>query len=184
MSEITVAIRYAKALIDLATEQKALEEVNNDMDFFIHTIKANPQLNAVLANPIIYHDKKIKILEGIFGGKVNKITIEFFKLMVNKSRAEILYPAALEFVNQYDLKKNIVKASVVSATELSDANKKTIIAEIERSTKGTVKLSTRIDASLIGGFVLTVGDEQIDTSISSSLAKLKREFAHRVVEVK
>src|ERR1700744_5680406 len=98
MSEITEAIRYAKALIDLAAEQKALEEVNNDMDFFIHTIKANPQLNAVLANPIIYHDKKIKILEGIFGGKVHKVTIEFFKLMVNKSRAEILYPAALEFV--------------------------------------------------------------------------------------
>jgi F-type H+-transporting ATPase subunit delta len=181
MSEITVAIRYAKALIDLATEQKALEAVNKDMELFIHTVKANPQLNAVLGNPIIYHDKKIKILDGIFADKVSKVTILFFNLMVNKSRADILYPAALEFVNQYDLVKNITNASVVSATELSEANKKTIIAEIEALTKGTVKLSTRVNPDLIGGFVLTVGDTQVDTSISSSLAKLKKEFAHSAI---
>jgi len=181
MSEVTVAIRYAKALIDLATEQKALESVHKDMDLFVHTIKANPELNAVLANPIIYHDKKIKILAGIFGDKVSKVTIGFFNLMVNKSRAEIIYPAALEFVNQYDVVKNITTATVISATELSAANKKTIIAEIEAETKGTVKLIARVDPNLIGGFVLTVGDRQIDTSISNSLARLKAEFAQVVI---
>ena len=182
MSEITVAIRYAKALIDLATEQKALEAVHKDMELFVHTIKANPQLNAVLANPIIYHDKKVKILAGIFGEKVSKVTISFFNLMVNKSRAEIIYPAALEFINQYDLVKNITTATVVSATELSEANKQTIIAEIQAETKGTVKLITKVDPSLIGGFVLTVGDRQIDTSISNSLARLKAEFAQVVID--
>jgi F-type H+-transporting ATPase subunit delta len=182
MSEITVAIRYAKSLIDLATEQNVLEEVNNDMDFFVRTIKENPQLNAVLANPIIYHDKKVHILDDIFAKKVNALTTAFFKLMVNKSRAEVLYPAAVEFINQYDLKKNITKAAVESATPLSEENKKTIIAEIERSTGGTVKLSTKVNPLLIGGFVLTVGDKQVDTSISSSLARLKKEFGHSAVK--
>jgi F-type H+-transporting ATPase subunit delta len=182
MSEITVATRYAKALIDLATDQNALEAINKDMDFFVHTIKANPQLNAVLANPIIYHDKKIKILENIFGDKVHKVTIEFFKIMVNKARAQILYAAALEFVNQYDVKKNITKATVVSAAELTEKNKETIIAEIEKATRGTVKLSTKVDPSLIGGFILTVGDRQVDTSLSSSLARLKKQFAQNVAK--
>ena len=180
MSEITVAIRYAKALIDLAIEQKALEKVKDDMELFVHTIKANPELHAVLANPIIHHDKKVKILDAIFGDKVSKVTILFFNLMVNKSRAEIIYPAALEFVNQYDVIKNITIATVVSATELSAANKKTIITEIEADTKGTVKLVTKVDPNLIGGFILTVGDRQLDTSISSSLSKLKKEFAQVV----
>jgi F-type H+-transporting ATPase subunit delta len=103
--------------------------------------------------------------------------------MVNKSHSEILYPAALEFVNQYDRVKNITKATVVSASELSAANKNTIIAEIEALTKGTVKLTAKVDPELIGGFVLTVGDMQVDTSISNSLAKLKRDFAHRVITV-
>ncbi|WP_461451126.1 ATP synthase F1 subunit delta [Mucilaginibacter sp.] len=181
MSEITVAIRYAKSIIDLAIEQKALEQVNNDMEFFIRTIKANSELNAVLVNPIIYHDKKINILEAIFNGKVSPVTMAFFKLMVNKNRAEVLYPAALEFVNQYDVINNIVKATVVSATELSEANKKTIIADVQASTKGTVILTTKVDPALIGGFILTVGDMQVDTSISSSLTKLKKEFSQAAI---
>jgi len=181
MSEITVAIRYAKSLIDLAVEQKALEAVNADMEFFVRTIKANSELKAVLENPIIYHDKKISVLDAIFGGKVSPVTIAFFKLMVNKNRAEVLYPAALEFINQYDVINNITQATVVSAAELSEANKKTIIAEIEASTKGTVILTAKVDPALIGGFILTVGDRQVDTSISSSLTKLKKEFSQAAV---
>jgi F-type H+-transporting ATPase subunit delta len=182
MSEVTVAIRYAKSLIDLAGEQKALEAVNNDMEFFLHTLKANPQLAAVLANPIIYHDKKVKILDGLFGGKVNKITISFFNIMINKGRAEVLQAAAHEVINQYDVKKNIIRATVVSATPLTEANKKTIIAGIEESTKGTVKLTEKVNPELIGGFIITVGDTQIDTSIAGSLAKLKKEFAHGIAK--
>jgi F-type H+-transporting ATPase subunit delta len=181
MSEITVAIRYAKSLIDLAVEQKALEAVNADMEFFVRTIKANSELKAVLENPIIYHDKKISVLDAIFGGKVSPVTIAFFKLMVNKNRAEVLYPAALEFINQYDVINNITQATVVSAAELSEANKKTITAEIEASTKGTVILTAKVDPALIGGFILTVGDRQVDTSISSSLTKLKKEFSQAAV---
>jgi F-type H+-transporting ATPase subunit delta len=181
MSEITVAIRYAKSLIDLSVEQKALEAVNADMEFFVRTIKANSELKAVLENPIIYHDKKIGVLDAIFGGKVSPVTIAFFKLMVNKNRAEVLYPAALEVINQYDVINNITKATVVSAAELSEANKKTIVAEIEASTKGTVILTAKVDPALIGGFILTVGDLQVDTSISSSLTKLKKEFSQAAV---
>ena len=177
MQNPRLATRYAKSLIDLAEENKSLEEVNKDMEFFLRTLKANPQLVAVLANPIIYHDKKVKILDALFGGKVNKVTISFFNIMINKGRAEILMAAAHEFINQYDVIKNIVSASVVSATPLSEANKKTIIADIEKTTKGTVKLTVKVDPSLIGGFIITVGDKQIDTSIAGNLAKLKKDFA-------
>ncbi|MDB5009724.1 MAG: synthase subunit delta, partial [Mucilaginibacter sp.] len=75
MSELTVASRYAKSLIDLAQEQKVLDEINNDMVFFLHTLKANPQLSAVLGNPIISHTKKLNILTDIFASRVNKLSI-------------------------------------------------------------------------------------------------------------
>jgi F-type H+-transporting ATPase subunit delta len=67
---------------------------------------------------------------------------------------------------------------------MSDANKKSMIADIQAATGGTVKLEAKVDANLIGGFVLTVGDRQIDTSIASDLNKLKKEFAHRIIPVK
>ncbi|MBV8390710.1 MAG: ATP synthase F1 subunit delta [Mucilaginibacter sp.] len=180
MSELTVATRYAKSLIDLAVEQKSLEEIKKDMVFFSQTLRANYQLQAVLANPIVAHGKKIKILEAVFGKNVSKVTDSFFKIMINKSRSEILYATSKEFINQYNVIKHIVRAYVTSATPLSEENKKKIVAELEAATKGTIELHTKVDPKLIGGFVLTVGDMQVDTSISTSLNKLKQDFARGV----
>jgi len=98
--------------------------MKKDMELFHDTLKANPELKAVLANPIVSHTKKIKILDEVFSSKVNKASITFFKLMVNKGRGEILYATSKEYVNMYDIKNNIIHASVVSASVLSDANKK------------------------------------------------------------
>src|ERR1700750_3284277 len=152
MSELTVATRYAKSLIDLAVENKSLEETKNDMVFFSQTVRNNSQLQAGLANPIISHGKQIKIPEAIFGGKVTKVTDSFFRIMINKSRSGILYPASKEFINQYNIIKHIVRAYVPSATPLSAENKKSIIAELEASVKGTIELHTKVDPKLIGGF--------------------------------
>jgi len=182
MSELTVGSRYAKSLIDLAIEQKSLEEVKKDMELFVHTLKVNHELQSVLSNPIISHDKKIKILDAIFGDKVGKATIGFFKIMINKSRGEVLYYTGQEFINQYNLKKGIVKARVTSAVELSAANKKTITDLVKAQIGGNIVLETKVDPNIIGGFVLTVGDRQIDDSIATSLKRLKNEFAHGVVE--
>jgi F-type H+-transporting ATPase subunit delta len=180
MSETTVATRYAKSIIDLAEENKVLEVIKKDMELFAHTLRANHELQAVLANPIIGHAKKIRILEAVFGDKINKVTDSFFKIMVNKSRAEILYATSKEFINQYNIIKHIDRAYVVSATPLSEENKKKIIAELKAATGGGIELHTKVDESLIGGFVLTIGDRQVDTSISSSLNRLKQDFAHGI----
>jgi len=113
---------------------------------------------------------------------VNKATLSFFKLMIDKGRGEVLYTAAQEYIHLYDVANNIIEAKVVSATALSVANKEKLMAEIKQATGGTVKLDAKVDPSLIGGFVLTVGDRQVDTSIANDLRKLKKEFAQRVTE--
>jgi len=182
MSELTVASRYAKSLIDLSQEQNSREEINNDMSFFLRTLKSSPQLKAVLANPIISHTKKLHILEDIFASKVNKLSIGFFKLMVNKGRGEVLYTTAQEFNNQYNIIKHITKATVVSATPLSEANKKALMDEVKAAVGGEVILDAKTDPSLIGGFVLKVGDSQVDTSIAAGLKKLKKDFAAGIVK--
>jgi F-type H+-transporting ATPase subunit delta len=181
MSELTVAARYAKSIIDLAQEQKALDAINNDMVFFLKTLKANTQLIAVLNNPIISHQKKSAILTSLFEDKMNKISIAFFKLMINKGRGNVLYATAYEFINQYDILNNITQATVVSATPLSDANKAKMLAEVKASVGGEVVLDAKVDPELIGGFVLTVGDRQVDTSIANNLKKLKKDFAQGIV---
>jgi len=177
MSELTVGARYAKSLIDLAEGENTLDEVKGDMEFFIRVIKANSELYAVLANPIISHEKKIKILDAIFEGKVNQATINFFKIMIDKRRGEVLYYTAQEFINLYNVKKNIIKALVVTATPLSETNKKQFTDIVTSQVGGNIALQTKVNPDLIGGFILTVGDRQIDASIASDLKKLKADFA-------
>ncbi|HCN82435.1 MAG TPA: ATP synthase F1 subunit delta [Sphingobacteriaceae bacterium] len=177
MSEIQVASRYAKSLIDLAKEQNVLEPVRQDIELFIRICKENPELRAVLANPIISLDKKTGILSGIFAGKVQPLILNYFKIVVNKGRSEILYATAKEFMNSYNIHKNIVKARVSSAAPLSEKSRKQIEDAVKAVTKGEVILETKVDPDLIGGYILTVGDKQLDASISSSLKKLKKEFS-------
>jgi F-type H+-transporting ATPase subunit delta len=72
---------------------------------------------------------------------------------------------------------------VTSATPLSEENKKKIVAELQAATGGTIELHTKVDAGLIGGFVLTVGDRQIDTSIANALSRLKRDFDQSIITI-
>lgn len=176
MSEIRVASRYAKSLIDLAIEQNHLEDVKKDMQLFADVLRGSTELQAVLKNPIISLDRKIGILKELFSSKVSKVTLSFFDIMVNKGRAEVLYATAKEFIEQYNLHKNILKAKVESATELNAAAEKEIIAAVQQATGKEIILEKVVNPDLIGGFVLTVGDKQFDASILKGLNSLRKEF--------
>src|SRR3546814_16420826 len=80
--------RYAKSLIDLAQEQGNLEVVKQDMEQFVGTLRANPELQAVLKNPIMKQDKKRSILDALFENKIHPSIVAFFHIMVRKGRAD------------------------------------------------------------------------------------------------
>jgi F-type H+-transporting ATPase subunit delta len=182
MSENKAASRYAKSLIDLSTENNALESLRGDMILVEEVINGSSELEAILKNPIVPLDKKSAILEQIFGGKVHEITKAFLKLLVSKGRAAILFATAKAFNLQYNFIKGIITAEVSSATELTADSKTEIEALVKKETGANeVIIKERVDEKLIGGFVLKVGDKQFDASISSSLNKLKKEFSHGIV---
>src|SRR5690606_27993426 len=174
MSEFKVASRYAKSLIDLSQEQGVLEIVKQDMEQFIDVLRANKELQAVLKNPIMKQDKKSSILDALFKDKTHPSITAFFHIMVRKGRAGILYPTAQEFIREYNEVKGIANATVVSAVALSPQNIDALTAVIEKEINAKVILHNEVDPSLIGGFVVTVGDRQIDASIAGKLHKLER----------
>ncbi len=181
MSENKAASRYAKSILDLSQENNALEAMKADMVLVEHVIDENPELEAILKNPIVPVDKKAAILDNLFQSKVHQITIAFMKLMVKKGRSALLFSASKQFIVQYNLLKGIVTAEVSSATELTDANRAEIIAIVKKEVGANeVVLKEKINADLIGGFILKVGDKQFDASIAHGLNKLKKEFAQGV----
>ncbi len=174
--------RYAKSLIDLSTEQNALEEIKNDMVLFEKIVDDNSELEAILKNPIVPLDKKLGILKNVFGSKVHQITNSFLQLVVNKGRSAILFDTAKQFVTQYNAIKGIVTAEVTSAIALTDTSIAEVISLVKKEMGAKeVIVKEKVDEKLIGGFILKVGDKQFDASIASGLNKLKKEFAQGIV---
>lgn len=181
MSEFKVASRYAKALIDLSQEHADLDTVKKDMEQFIAVLRQNKELQAVLKNPIIKQDMKTNILNGLFADKIHPSIMGFLQILVRKGRSNILYATAKEFVREYNELRGIVHATVSSATALSPASREALIKAIAAEIGASeVILENKIDEGLIAGFVVKVGDRQIDASIAGKLSKLERHFSQSV----
>ncbi len=176
MSEYRIASRYAKSLLDLAVEKGQLEEVNNDMMMFSHVVEENRDLLLMLKSPIITPDKKLAILNKLFEGKVNDLTLAIFRILTKKHREGYLGLIAEEFHHQYNTNKGIEEATVTTTFALSDAMRSEFEGVVKNISNKEVELTEVVDESLIGGFILKIGDRQVDDSVNSKLKALRVEF--------
>ncbi len=175
MKETKVALRYAKSLLDLAKEQNKLDQVNADMKLVATVCKENHELLVMLNSPIIKTDKKVAVLNAIFSSSVDALTNSFLLLMTQKKREYLVAQIAECFSTLYREVKGIVRVEVSTAIALDDNIKSQIRARI--GVEQEIEFIEKIDATLIGGFIVKVGDKQFDGSISRSIAELKKTFS-------
>jgi F-type H+-transporting ATPase subunit delta len=176
MKGIRIASRYAKSLLQLAIEKGQVDAAYSDMKFVHATIQSSRELQLLLANPVVKPDTKATIITKIFGSQVQELAGGFMKLLIAKGRESLLMEVAASFVNQVKLHKNITTVDVVSAVALDENTRAKLIALANKMANGTVELHERVDANIIGGFVLRVGDQQVDASVSSEIRDLRRQF--------
>ena len=176
MQGTRVASRYAKAFINLTIEQGLLEQAYKDMQYILQVCKIEHELVVFLKSPVIKTDKKLAVLKELFSGKINKITEAYIHLITSKKREVYLVEIAQEFLNQYKTKKNILTAVITSASGLDDAARKAVINLVKGNGTNEVVLQEKIDTDIIGGFIIRVGDKQVDASISRKLKLLQRSF--------
>ena len=174
---MSVASRYAKSIIDLAVEKNQLEAVRNDMQLITKVCSQNAEFITLLDSPVVKIDKKQAIFKVIFDGKVSPITLSFLNLIALKRRESNVNAIAKEFDEQYKLRLNITSAVVTSAIALDEKLKGDILNLVKQTTTGTVELTQKVDSSLIGGFVLTINDRQIDQSVKRKLNDLRKNFS-------
>lgn len=178
MVDSRAASRYVKSLLGLAIDQNAVEAVHNDMLMFSKVVDGNREFRLMLQNPIIRHERKREILTKLFSGKVHKLTMAIFDILTRKNREAILASIAKEFHKAYNEYKGIERATVTTAVPL-DAKLRGEIEQLVKkyANKQSVELVETIDKDMIGGFVLNVGDRQVDASIKNKLKALKVEFS-------
>ncbi|HEY9363692.1 MAG TPA: ATP synthase F1 subunit delta [Chitinophagaceae bacterium] len=172
-----LASRYAKSLIDLAVEKGLTEDVYKDMQLLRDICKSNRDFVNLLKSPIVQGDLKNKILKAVLEGKVSKLSLAFSSLLIKKNREAVLPEIATAFIQQYKDLKNIYTLKLTTATPLTDSLKSSILSQIRGTTNmQNIEVETKVDEDLIGGFILQVGDQMVDASISYDLRIIARQF--------
>lgn len=173
MAGLKVAGRYAQSLIELSDELKLTDAVLNDMEQLLKTTNENKDFHLFLNSPLIKSDKKNDIFEKLFGG-FQEVTKKFIRLLTKNKREAILPIIAEEFITKLNAIRGIVPMTLTSATKLDEEVKTTILEKLNKSIKGNIQLTEKIDESLIGGFVVRMGDTRIDASIAHQLSEMKQ----------
>jgi len=176
MSTTRIATRYAKPLLELAQENNVLEQVKADIDNFISLCETNRDFVLTLKSPIIAHQKKAAILAKIFDGKVNELTSKFFVVLANKTRENLLPEVAREFLRMYYEKMGFQEAVVTTTIPLDAETKKAFEKLVSDVSGKKPMIIEKIDKSLVGGYIVKMGDRQIDDSMSGKLRELKLSF--------
>lgn len=174
MSQIQIAERYAKSLIDLCQEQNLLSEVFEDIRT-IQEVCKNKEFTIMLQSPVIYSDKKLAIFKQLFEGKIQNLSMQYIRLLIQKGRESILSAICNAFIEQYKTIKKIKTARILSAIELNEKELDTIKSKFSFWLKPgeVMDLSQKVDPNLIGGFILEMGDQNYDASVKRQLEELK-----------
>jgi len=176
MSDSKIASRYALSLYDKASEDGVLESVAADIQNLNEITVANKDFIKFLNSPLITRETKKNTLSKIFSS-FNKETVNLFNLMADKSRENLIGFMGTEFTKIYNKNHGITQALVTSAAPL-DAKS---LAQVEQYVKtntgaNSVQITTKVDASLVGGITIMFDGKIYDSSIASQINKLKSEL--------
>ena len=177
MSQSPVADRYARAIFELGAETGQLAPITEQVRRFAQTYSSNPELRAVLDNPIIEAEKRDAILAdvaarlGLMGNALNLI-----KLLASRKKLRVIADIARRLDRFSDEKAGVVRATVTSAKPMPDSFYQKLVAELEAATARKIVLERREDPSLIAGFVTRIGDNTIDGSVRGRLTEIERQL--------
>jgi F-type H+-transporting ATPase subunit delta len=171
-----VARRYSLALFEISEEKKITDRVLKDVTALLKSIEASRELRLFLKSPVITSEKKLKILENMFSGKVHGLTMNFIVILAKKQRENFLYDICLDFLNLANEKRGFVEADIKLAIDISEKEKKSLIEKLNKYTGKKTLPRYSIDRSIKGGFVAKIDDTIIDASIIRQLQLLHDRF--------
>jgi len=171
------AIRYAKAIIETAVLSGKANQVNDDMKSIIASVNSSADLKEFLVSPIITSEVKMKALSEVFSS-VQVDTKSLFRLLQENKRFEILEAIAIQYNAQFDEMNGVEIAKVITAFPITAELEAKILAKAATISTKKLTIQNTIDPSIIGGFILRIGDKQYNASVSNRLQELKREFSN------
>lgn len=172
-----VSKTYGQALFDTAMEGHKAGELMDEIRAVQTVLDQNPDFDKLMKHPGIPKQEKVRVMENIFRGRVSDELAGFLKIIVEKERYKDLQAIFQYFIDKVKEEKGIGVAYVTTAVELTDAQQESVKARLLAITSyHTMEMHYKMDADLIGGMVIRIGDRVVDSSIRSKLSDLTKQL--------
>jgi F-type H+-transporting ATPase subunit delta len=178
-----IAKSYASALYELSEEKDIQHKIEGDIKVLSQIFKGEPLLNDFLNSPKIKLIKKVGVLEEIIKPHINEITLDFVKIVVQNRRQNYFQAIFRQFHELWYLHQNKARVEVISAKTLPEGIIEKIAGLLKERLKMELHISTSIDQSLIGGFIVKSGDLQIDGSIKKQLTQISEKYRDQKLNI-
>jgi F-type H+-transporting ATPase subunit delta len=175
MAQTRAAIRYAKAVLSLANEQNSASKLNDDMKSIVNAVAESKALSDMLQSPVIHSKVKKATLLEVFPN-MNNLSVKLIDLLVENKRIDIIDEVAQKINMLFDESQGTQIAKVTTAIPLTKELEAKVLTKVKELTGNDAEVQNTVDESILGGFILRVGDIQYNASIANKLDKLKREF--------
>ena len=174
MNDGLIPKRYAKALYKLAVENGDSQEIYEQLKPLSQGMSGLDDIKRVLLNPYVPEQDKGRVMMQLVGAKPGSSLDKFVLLVIRNNRAEFLRKIALAYVNLYREQHNIAKVVITSASELDQEQIDAVVAIVrQRLGDATLEIERELDADLIGGFTVKIGDILLDASVRNELNKMR-----------
>lgn len=168
-----VARRYAGALYEEAESQSKTDAVDRDVEFLRESLAGSRELVGFFLSPVVSREKKETIVRELFGSHVDKLTLRFLTLLIEKQRETLLPDMVASYQRMRDEQLNVAEARVRVAEPMGKGDEEKLAAAISKMTGKKIRLRVSEDRDLIGGVVIRVGDTVYDGSVQHQLERLR-----------
>lgn len=171
-----LAKRYAKALFEVAQEEKQLDAFGTQLAELHDAISGHAELEKFINNPQVKKEAKKELVQKLFEAQLSPIVYNFLRLLIDKRRENILRGVLAEYKNLANAAQNIVPAEVTVARPLAQKQQAQLVEKLKSITGKRVVIETKVDQSIMGGVIVRIGDKLIDGSVVCQLKTLQKQL--------
>ena len=164
-----ISMRYARALLKSATDQKLEDAVYQEMMTVAKSYLDVPALRHTIDNPMLSKDKKEALLIVAAGEKPCTLTKSFIALVLKEDRENVMQFMANSYITLYRKQKNVIRGKLTTAARVTAETEQKMRQMVESKTNGTVEFETEVNPDIIGGFILEYDTYRMDASVKSKL---------------
>lgn len=174
MNGSTLAKRYALSLVQLGAEQNRLDDVRRELTRIEALFTSTPELSASFADPALGHDRKKELMGQVVDScACSELVGNFLRLLVDKKRVTVLPQIIQAFERLADEHSGLLRPTITTAFELDGGQLEAIRGALERQSSRSVIPRVAIDATLLGGVVVRIGDTVYDSSVRTQLRRIQ-----------